>query len=60
MEFCIEKYSMCIMKSGKRQITEVMELTTQTNQNARIKGNLQILKNIGSGHRKTSKDKIKK
>ena len=57
MEFGIEKCAMVIIKSGKRQMTKRIELPKQEkNQNARRKGNLQILGNIGSGHHKASGD----
>ena len=45
MEFGIEKCSMQIMRSLKRQMTEGIELPSQEkNQNARRKGKLQELK----------------
>ena len=63
MEFGIEKFAMLIMKSRNQQKTERIELPTKY-QNARKKGNLQILGNIGSGHHQISgneeKNKIKK
>ena len=43
------------MKSGKRNMTEGIEY-----QNARTKGNLQILENIGSWHYQTSGHERKK
>ena len=52
------KFGMLIMKSGKQQMTEEIELQNKKNQNAQRKGNLQILENIGSGHQ-ISGDKIK-
>ena len=53
MEFDIEKCAMLIMKIGKRH------MTPRKNQNARGKGNLQILGNIGSWHHQTSGDERK-
>ena len=48
------------MKSGKRHRTEGMKLPNQEkNQNARRKGNLQILGNIRSWHHQTSGDERK-
>ena len=48
-EFGIEKCTMLIMRSRKRYMTERIEQQNQEkNQNARRKGNLQILGNIGS------------
>ena len=44
------------MKSGKRQMTEGIELQ---NQNPRRKGNLQILRNIGREHHQTCRDERK-
>ena len=60
MKFGIEKCVM-LMRSRKRQMTEGIELINQEkNQNARRKGNLQILGNIGSGHHQTSGEERKK
>ena len=43
------------MKSGKRQMTEEIELPNQEkNQNAWRKGNLKLLRNIRSGHHQTN------
>ena len=48
MEFDIKKCTMLIMKSGKRQITEGIEIPkSRKNQNTQRKGNLQVL---GSRH----------
>ena len=41
MEFGIEKCAMLVMKSGKRHLTDVMELPNQD------EGNLQILGHLG-------------
>ena len=61
MEFGIEKCAMPIMKSGKQQMTEGIELQNkEKNQNARKKGNLQILENTGSEHHQISRDERKK
>ena len=46
MEFGIEKCAMLVMKSGKQHMTEGIELPNQGNQNARRKGNVQILGDI--------------
>ena len=49
MEFSIEKCAMLVIKSGKRHVTEGLELRNQEkNQTARRKRNLQILGNFGS------------
>ena len=57
MEFGIEKCAMLIMKSGKRQMTEGLELPNQEkNQNAWREGILNILGNIRSEHPKTIRD----
>ncbi len=55
MKFDIEKCSMLIMKWRKRQITKGIELPRKI-KNARKKANLQVLRNIGSGHHQTSGD----
>ena len=48
------------MKSEKQQMTEGIELPNQEeNQNARRKRNLQILGNIGNGHKLHSRNLIK-
>ena len=61
IEFGIEKFAMPIMRNGKRQMTEGIELPNQENhQNARIKRKLQLLENVRSGHRQTSGDERKK
>ena len=60
MKFGVEKCTKLIMKSGKRQMTEGIELPNQEkNRNIRRKCNLQILGNIGSGHHQTSGDERK-
>ena len=46
------------MKSGKWHMTEGIELPRK-NQNARRKGNLQILGNIGTWHYQTSRNESK-
>ena len=46
MEFGIEKYALLVMKSGKRHLTDGIELPNQ-DRNARRKRDLQILRNIG-------------
>ena len=46
MEFGIEKFTMIVMKSSKRHITEGVKLPNH--QNARRKGNLQIFGDIAS------------
>ena len=48
MEFGIEKCAMQEMKSGKRHVTEGLELPNKEKTDVRRKGNLQILRNIGS------------
>ena len=63
IEFGIEKCSMLIMNSRKRQMMEEIELPNKKNgenQNARKKGNLQALGNIGSGSHQTCRDERKK
>ena len=57
MEFGIEKCDMQIMKSGKQQMMEGMELPNQDK--IRRKGNVQILGNIGGRHRQTSREERK-
>ena len=47
MEFGIEKCTMLIMKSRKQHTMQGIGLPNQDNQNARRKGNLQILENNG-------------
>ena len=59
MEFGIENCTMLIMRSGKYQMTEGIELPNSENQNARRKGKLQILGNIGSGYCQTKQDERK-
>ena len=55
----IEKCAKLIIKSGKWQMTKGIELPNQEkNQNPRRKGNLQILRNIESGHHQTSGNEI--
>ena len=51
MEFSIEKSAMLVMKSGKRYMTEGVELPNQVVNNTRRKGNLQI---FGSWQYQTS------
>ena len=59
MEFGIEKWTMIIRKSGKREITEGIELPNKKNRNAGRKGKLQVLGNIRSGHHQTEmKEKL--
>ena len=61
MEFGIGISAMLLRKSGKRQMTEGIELSNQEiYQNARRKRNLQILGNIEKGHHQTSRGKKKK
>ena len=52
MEFGLEKCTMLIMRSGKQQITKAIKLPNQEKNkqklNARSKGKLQVLGNIGS------------
>ena len=60
MEFGKEKYAMLIMKSGKRHDRRNGTNKLKENQNARRKGNLQILGNIGSEHHQSSGDEKKK
>ena len=51
MEFGIEKWAMLVMKSGKRHLTDGMELPNQDKiKNARRKRNLQILGHLGGWH----------
>ena len=45
-----EKCAMLIIKSGKRQITEEIELPNYEKMNSRRKGNLRVHGNIRSGH----------
>ena len=60
MEFSIEKCTIIIMRSGKRQMTEGIEQSRQEkNQNTQRKGNLQFLGNIGRGHHPASGDERK-
>ena len=60
MEFVIGKCAILIMKTGKRQMTEGIELPSQEkNHKAWRKGNLQIFGNVGSGYHQTRK-KLKK
>ena len=47
LEFGIERCTMQVIKSGKRHMTVGVELPS-SNRNARRKGNLQILGDIGS------------
>ena len=49
---------MLIMKSGKRQLTEGIEIS-KNNQNTQRKGNLQLHGNTGSGHHQISRDERK-
>ena len=60
MEFGREKYAMLIMRSGKRQITEVIEQPNQERINVCRKGNLHVSRNIISGHHQTNGDERKK
>ena len=53
MEFGIDKCTLLIMKSGKRQMTEVTELPNKKNENFQRNRNLQICVNIGNGHHQT-------
>ena len=46
MEFSTEKCTTLIMKSGKRETTEEIELSNQES----IRGKLQVPRNSGSGH----------
>ena len=52
IEYGIEKCTRLIMKTGKRHMTEGMELPNQgnRNQNTWRNGNVQIPGNIGRGH----------
>ena len=63
MKFVIEKCSMQIMKSGKRQKTEGIELINQEKSERSEKRKLEVLANIGNGLHQTSgeerKEKIK-
>ena len=60
MEFGIEKCAMLVMKSGKRQLTDGMELSNKDKiKNARRKRNLQILGHLGGWHHQTSGNKGK-
>ena len=57
IEFDTEMCAMRIMKNGKREKMEGIELPNQEkNQKARRKENLQMLRNIGSGQHQTSRD----
>ena len=58
MEFSVEKCVMLMMISRKRRMTEGIELVNQESKNARRKEKLQVLTNIGSGHKQTKKKKI--
>ena len=55
MEFGIEKCVLLVMKSGKRHLTDGIELPNQ-DQNARRKRDLQILRNLGRWHHQTSRN----
>ena len=57
MEFGIEKCAMLIMKGGKRHITEGIDLPNR--EKIRTLGEKEILGNIGSGYRQTSRDERK-
>ena len=57
MEFGIGKWAMVIIKSGKRQIAEGIELPIQ--EKIRMNRKPKVLGNIGSGHHQTSEDKRK-
>ena len=60
MDFDIENCAVLIMRSGKRQMMEEIELPNQEkNQNAQRKGNLQVLGYIRSGPHQTSGDERK-
>ena len=48
MEFGVEKCAMLVRKNRKRHMTEGVELPNQVVINARKKGNLQIVGNIGT------------
>ena len=55
MEFGIEKCAVLVMKSGKRQLIDGMELPNKDKiKNARRKRNLQILGHLGGWHHQTS------
>ena len=54
MEFGIEKSSILIMKSGKRQITEGIELPQQGK--SRTFGKIEVFGELRSAHRKTCED----
>ena len=53
MEFGIEKCAMLIMKSGKRQMMEGIELPNQKKSESSEKRKFKVLGNIGSGHHQT-------
>ena len=56
MKFSREKCAMLVMRSGKGQLTEGIELTNgEKNQNSWKKGSSQIVGNIGSGHHQRKK-----
>ena len=57
MKFGIEKATMFVMKSGKRQMTEI-ELPNKQKKNQKKK--LQVLGNIESKYYQTRRDETKK
>ena len=59
MEFGIEKCAMLVMKSRKWHDRRNQTTKSRKNQNAKRKGNEQILGNIGSWHHQTSGDERK-
>ena len=59
MEFGMEKCAMLIMKSGKRQMMEGIELPNQANVRTLRETETKILWNIRSGYHQTSGDEEK-
>ena len=57
MELSIEKYAILIMKNGKRQIMEEIELPNQ--EKIRTLGKKENYKSSGSGHHQTIRDERK-
>ena len=56
MEFGIEKCTMLVTKSGKRHLTDRMELQNQDKIRTLAGNETEILGHLGGGHHQTSRD----